>query len=337
MVHLRRFVGIIVALTIVFIGGQVFASGQEESEESYVLRFNHVLTDKDPYHAAFEQWAEAVAERTDGGLTIEVFHSSQLGVEEDIIEQIRQGANVGQNTDSARLGNYVPEIAVMNGPYFADSLEEVQTLRTLPTVDGWLSQLEEEYGIKVLSFSWVQGFRNLLTNVPVRSPADVDGLRVRSPNAPIWMESIRSLGATPVALNYGEVYTGVQTKVVDGAGNVYPATYSTRMYEVLDYLNETQHIMLINFQIVSADWFNSLPAEYQTILVEECENAGLAVSQEIMGTLAEQAKENLLSEGMQIISHDEIDIDAFKRNSTAAYEALGLLDVRDQIFAEMGK
>jgi TRAP-type C4-dicarboxylate transport system substrate-binding protein len=151
------------------------------------------------------------------------------------------------------------------------------------------------------------------------------------------MESIRSLGATPVALDYGEVYTGVQTKVVDGAGNVYPATYSTRMYEVLDYLNETQHIMLINFQIVSADWFNSLPEEYQTILVEECDRAGLAVSQEIMGNLATKAKENLQAEGMTIIPHDEIDIAAFKENSIAAYEALGLLDVRNQIFQEMGK
>ncbi len=328
-------------LVALFLGGAVaFASGAQEGgdgEQQYVLRFNHVLTEKDPYHAAYLKWAERVAERTDGNLTIEVFHSAQLGVEEDIIEQIRQGANIGQNTDSARLGNYVPGIAVMNGPYFADSLEEVEILNTLSTVQGWKDQLAEEFGIKVLSFSWVQGFRNLLTNKPIYAPEDVEGLRVRSPNAPIWMESIRSLGATPVALDYGEVYTGVQTKVVDGAGNVYPATYSTRMYEVLDYLNETQHIMLINFAIVSSEWFNKLPAEYQTILEEECERAGLEVSEQIMGQLADQAKENLQEEGMTIVSHDEIDIDAFKERSRQAYEALGLLDVRDQIFEEMGK
>ncbi len=322
----------VVTLTSAFAGG-----GQEEGPQQYVLRFNHVLTDRDPYHAAFLSWADAVAERTDGNLRIEVFHSAQLGVEEDIIEQIRQGANIGQNTDSARLGNYVPDIAVMNGPYFADSLEEVQRLNTLPTVQAWLEELEEEYGIKVLSFSWVQGFRNLLTNQPIYAPADVEGLRIRSPNAPIWMESIRSLGATPVALNYGEVYTGVQTRVVDGAGNVYPATYSTRMYEVLDYLNETQHIMLINFQIVSATWFNALPEEYREILVEEAERAGLAVSREIMGRLAEEAQESLTEAGMTIVPHGEIDIDAFKAASVQAYEALGLLDVRNRIFAELGK
>ncbi len=329
---------VLVIVTTVLVGGLVFASGQSEGgEQQYVLRFNHVLTEQDPYHGAYLKWAERVAERTDGNLTIEVYHSAQLGVEEDIIEQIRQGANIGQNTDSARLGNYVPGIAVMNGPYFADSLEEVETLNTLDTVQGWKEQLADEYGIKVLSFSWVQGFRNLLTNKPVHSPADVQGLRIRSPNAPIWMESIRSLGATPVALDYGEVYTGVQTKVVDGAGNVYPATYSTRMYEVLDYLIETQHIMLINFAIVSAEWFDSLPAEYQTILEEECERAGLEVSRRIMGELVDQAKENLQAEGMTIITNDEIDIEAFKAASDSAFEALGLLDVRNQIFAEMGK
>jgi C4-dicarboxylate-binding protein DctP len=338
MRHSRLFVVVALVAMLTTFALPVFAGAEgEEGEEEYVLRFNHVLTDKDPYHSALLKWSEAVAERTNGGLTVEVFHSAQLGVEEDIIEQIRQGANIGQNTDSARLGNYVPGIAVMNGPYFADSLEEVQQLKSLPTVQGWLSDLETEYGIKVLSFSWVQGFRNLLTNVPIYEPADVQGLRIRSPNAPIWLESIRSLGATPVALNYGEVYTGVQTKVVDGAGNVYPATYSTRMYEVLDYLNETQHIMLINFEIVSAEWFNSLPAEYQTILEEECEKAGLEVSREIMGRLVDEAKTNLAAEGMTIIPYSEINIAAFKANSTAAYEALGLLGVRDQIFEEMGK
>ena len=308
-----------------------------EPAEKYVLKFNHVLTDKDPYHGALLKWADAVAERTNGGLTIEVYHSAQLGVEEDIIEQIKEGANIGQNTDSARLGNYVPEIAVMNGPYFADSLEEVQKLNTLETVKEWKRRLAEEHGLKVLSFSWVQGFRNLVTNKPIKSPADAEGLLIRSPNAPIWMESIRSLGCTPVAMAYGEVYTGIQSKVVDGCGNVYPATYSTKLYEVCDYVSETQHIMLINFEVISAEWFNSLPEEYQVILEEECEKAGVEVSQQIMGELAEDAKAKLQEEGMTIVPYDEIDIAAFKAASDAAYETLGLLEVRDQIFSEMGK
>ncbi len=91
-------------------------------QPKYTLKFNHVLSPREPYHAGFLKWAKAVEERTKGGLKIEVFPSAQLGVEEDILEQIRAGANVGQNTDSARMGMYVPGIAVMNGPYFVETL-----------------------------------------------------------------------------------------------------------------------------------------------------------------------------------------------------------------------
>ncbi|MEM8552520.1 MAG: C4-dicarboxylate ABC transporter, partial [Pseudomonadota bacterium] len=94
------------------------AAAGASAQETQTLRFNHVLGPNEPFHQGFLAWAERVNERTNGQLTIDVFHSSQLGVEEDIIEQIRQGANIGQNTDAARLGNYVPGIAVVNGPYF---------------------------------------------------------------------------------------------------------------------------------------------------------------------------------------------------------------------------
>ena len=153
----------------------------------------------------FKKWAKAVGERTKGELKVQVFHSAQLGVEEDIIEQIRAGANIGQNTDSARMGNYVPEIAVMNGPYFVSDYNDVFKLGDLPVVKGWKAKLEKEFGIKILSFYWVQGFRSMVTNKPIRKPEDLNGLRIRTPGAPIWQESIRALGAEPVAMAFGDV------------------------------------------------------------------------------------------------------------------------------------
>ena len=85
-------------------------------QQKFVLKFNHVLGAKEPYHKGFTDWAKAVKTKTKGNLKFEVFNGAQRGVEEDIIEKMRQGANIGQNTDSARLGNYIPGIAVMNGP-----------------------------------------------------------------------------------------------------------------------------------------------------------------------------------------------------------------------------
>ena len=337
MKQFRRAVGLLLAVTMLVI----LASGcprQEGAEpgpkETFVLRFNHVLAPTEPYHQGFLDWAAAVEERTNGGLRIEVFHSAQLGREEDIIEQLRMGANIGQNTDSARLGMYVPAIAVMNAPYFLDTIDEVIRLRDLPVVQDWIKQLELKFGIKVLSFNWIQGERHMVTNRPIRRPEDLAGLRIRTPGAPIWVESVRSLGATPVALAFGEIYAAMQAGAIDGAELVYRNVAGMNLFEVADYLSETRHILLINFSIVGRAWFDSLPEEYQQILIEENEKAGLATSRGMEADVATQ-RADFVARGMTIVT--DVDVEAFRRASEAAYTALNLTAVRDQIYQELGK
>ncbi len=306
-------------------------------QPKYVLRFNHVHTESDPYHKAWLAWADAVKQRTNGEVEIQVYHSAQLGVEEDIIEQMRSGAPIGQNSDAARMGNYVKEFAALNCPYFAESLDEVEKLNELDIIKGWKKRLEDEHGIHILSFYFVQGFRHFLTNVPVHKPADLNGLRIRTAPAPAWQESVRALGAVPVAMPYTEVYSGVQTKAVDGCENVYVASYHSSMYEVLKYLTETGHILLVNFSITSAEWFKSLPPEYQKIIDEECQKAGKKVSYDIMNKYSEEAKQEMKKKGMTIIEQKDIDMDAFRKAGLKAYEVLGLMDVRKAVFEQMGK
>ena len=305
------------------------------AQQKYVLKFNHVLAPTDPFHAGFMKWAKAVEERTKGGMTVQVFHSAQLGVEEDIIEQIRAGANLGQNTDSARMGNYVPEIAVMNGPYFVNDYNDVFKLGNLPTVKAWKKKLETDFGIKILSFNWVQGFRHMVTNKPIRKPEDLNGMRIRTPGAPIWQESIRSIGATPVALAFGEIYPAMQQKVIDGCDNVYNATYAGRLYEVAKYFSETAHILLINFEIMSAKYFDSLPADYQKILEEEMEKAAIETSRLVMDTKSAESKKKLVEKGMTIV--EDVDMVAFRKAGDKAYEVLGISAARQQVYKELGK
>ena len=304
------------------------------AQETFMLRFNHVLGPSEPFHEGFTNWAKKVEERTNGGLKMEVYHSAQLGVEEDIIEQIRQGANVGQNTDSARLGNYVPNIAVMNGPYLVSSLDDVWKLSDSPTIQKWEDELATQHGLKVVCFDWVQGFRHFFTNKPVKTPEDLAGLRVRTPPAPIWQESVRALGAAPTAMAFGDMYPALQQQAIDGVELVYANIPGGRFYEVLKYANETKHIMLINFQVVSSQWFDSLPADYQTALVEECSAAGRETSQKI-ADMAETIKADLQSKGMEVVS--EIDLEAFKAAGDKAYEALGITEARDAVQAELAK
>jgi len=305
--------------------------GTAANAQQNTLRFNHVLGPSEPYHEGFLEWAKRVEERTNGALKIDVFHSAQLGVEEDIIEQMRQGANIGQNTDAARLGSYVPAMAVMNGPYFAETLEDVWKLVDSPTVKAWQDELAAQHGLKVVCFDWVQGQRHFFTNKPIRSPEDLSGLRIRTPPAPIWQESIRALGAAPTAMAFGDMYPGLQQQAIDGVELVYANIPGGRFYEVLKYANETGHILLINFQVVSSQWFNGLPEDQQTALVEECQAAGRATSEKI-AEMNEEIKADLQSKGMEVIS--DVDLDAFREAGKAAYEVLGIAEAKAALDAE---
>ena len=326
---LKNIIGFVICFVLIV---APFTMGH--TADKYVLRFNHVLGPSHPYHGGFLKWAERVKARTNGGLEIKVFHSAQLGVEEDILEQVRQGVPVGQNTDSARLGNYVPGIAVMNAPYFVNSIEEVVKINDCPTVQNWEKELAEKFGFQVLSFNWVQGYRHFMTNKPIRSPQDLKGMRIRTPPAPIWQESVRALGAVPTALNFGEIYTGLQQGAVDGAELVYDNITAGKLYEVLKYVDETAHFLLINFQVISSKWFNNLPKEYQQILVEECDKTGLETSYQIQKN-TEAVKKIVQEKGMTVIS--DVDMEAFKKAGLKAYEALNLMEARDQVYKELAE
>ncbi|AYY15051.1 C4-dicarboxylate ABC transporter [Actinobacteria bacterium YIM 96077] len=329
----RRRVTLILSIGVTAALGLAACDNGSAGEETYELRFNHVLSESEPFHEGFLSWAEAVEERTDGGLTIEVYPSAELGVEEDIIEQIQDGAAIGQNTDAARLGQYVEDVAVVNGPYFVESLDEVEALRESETMQGYLDELEDQ-GLKVISFNWVQTHRHFFTNQEINTPEDLNGLRVRTPGAPIWQESIRALGASPVAMDFGEVYPGLQQGAIDGAELVYANIPAGSLHEVVSHATETGHILLVNFEVVSAEWFNSLPDEYQEILVEEADRAGRETSQVMEEEIAE-IKDELVDQGMTI--NEDPDVEAFREAGEAAYDALGLTEVRDQIWSEIGK
>ena len=177
----------------------------------------------------------------------------------------------------------------------------------------------------------------MITNTPVYKPADLKGLRIRTPGSPIWQESIRAIGAEPTAMNYGDMFTGLQTKAIDGLELSWTATKTGNFNEVCKYAVETKHILLINFAVVSSEWFASLPEEYQKILEEECNNAGLEVSRAYLAELDPASKQELISRGMTYIPESELDMAAFKAAGEEAYRKLNLLEVKQKVYAELGK
>jgi TRAP-type C4-dicarboxylate transport system substrate-binding protein len=144
------------------------------------------------------------------------------------------------------------------------------------------------------------------------------------------------MGCTATALAYGEVYTGIQTKVVDGCELPYNAANNIKIAEVTKYVMETGHVFQVNTMVISKAWLDKLPAEYQQILIDECNKAGAAASV----ALAEQtakSRQAMVDKGLKVISREELDIPAFVKSSASAYTALGLTDVRARVYADIGK
>ena len=308
--------------------------------ETYTLMFGHAQTETHPYQECFQQWADAVAQQTGGGLTIDLYASNTLGSEEDFINSFKDSdTNWGYNTDFARLGTYVPELAMFNLPYFVETMEDIQAVKDLDMVKEWISRLESENDIKVVSLNLVQGYRNVVTGKPVTKPEDLKGLTLRCPNTEIWRAAVSSLGCSVQGMGRGDIYNNLVNKVIDGYEDVYPCVVSESYYEIksVGTISETHNILLLNPVVVDAGWFNSLPEEYQKALVETCDQACSSCSDKMLGEFTESARQKCIDEGMTVIDHSEIDIDAFREAAKASYEQLGLTDTYKEIMEALGR
>ena len=303
-----------------------FATSHAAAQD-YQLNVSTALTQEDPIYKGLQQFHDKVAERTDNKLQIRIFPSSQLGKDEDVLEQARAGANVAVVVDPGRLAVFVKDFGVLGGPYLADGFDGYRKVVTSPMFAKWAKELHDTSGHQILSFNWWQGQRNLLTQDPVSKPADLNGVRMRTPGAPVWMETIRAMGATPTPMGWGEVYPAMQQHVIDAAEAQDTAVYGARLFEVAKHYTKTGHIGLITDLVTSAQWFDGLPEEYQKILKEEALAAGdfasHATEDAVSKVDAEMAKEGL--------SIDEIDVTPFKKATADVYEKLGYTDLKKQV------
>lgn len=269
----------------------------------------------------------------DDGKVYELKMSTQLADTHPMVAGFKELAARLKEKSGGRMGNYVEEMGIILAPYFADNYDEVLKVTESDLFKQWEQELAEEHGIRVLSFNWYDGPRHFLTNKPVTKPEDLKGQRIRTPGAPVWSESVKALGATPVSMPWTEVYTAVQQKAIDGAEGQHTASYTSHLYEVLKYIDKTAHFQLVNGIIVGEKWFQTLPEDLQQLLIEETK-AVAAENARYIEQVADEFEQKMVEAGMEVV---EVDLDAFKAAAEQAYEVLGLKELRDQIYAEIGK
>lgn len=286
-------------------------------------------TSDDPMYKGLERFKEEAEKRSDGDLQVRIFVGSQLGNDTDILEQARAGANVAVLVDGARLAIYTKELGILGAPYLSRNYAEMRRLVTSELFESWARKLRAASGHQILSFNWWQGERHLLTRKPIRTPADLAGVRMRTPGAPVWLETIRAMGATPTPMAWSEVYSALQQGVIDAAEAQHPSSYNSRLYEVITHITKTGHISLITGLVCSASWFDGLPAHLQKVLEDSALVAGDYAS-ELTANQLESLEERFREKGVEI---DEIDVTPFVEATRSTYERLGYTELRKQVEA----
>jgi tripartite ATP-independent transporter DctP family solute receptor len=268
-----------------------------------------------PTVQALRFMGHVVSERSNGRHQIKVFHSRQLGEEKETLEQTRAGAIDLNRTNVALIGNIVPSVNVLAMPFLFRSIEHMQKVLDGPIGAEILNSFEP-HGFVGLAF-FDSGARSIYNNLrPVRSLADVKGLRIRVQQSEQMSEMIRALGAEPVELPYGQVLTGLMTKLIDGAENNWPSFVTTNHYKHAGYYTLTEHTMSPEVLVMSHKVWVTLSAEDRKIFRE----AALRSSQfmrEKWRDLEEQSRKQAESAGVIIVT--EIDRTPFETAMAGIY------------------
>ena len=312
---------------------QAGGNGAADTEKVYELKISTSQTEQALITRNYQKLADELNEKSGGRLKVSVFPAGQLGSDEDVLEQAIQGANVAVNTDASRMGQYVKDFSILMMGYFADNYDECYKVTQTDTFKGWTDTLSKDHGIKILSFTFYDGPRHFMTNKPINTPADLAGQRIRTIGQEVCTETIQAMGATPISMSWGEVYNGIQSKALEGCEAQNTSTYPSRIYEVTDYQTKTGHFQLMQGLVCGQSWFDSLPEDLQTLLVETSVEVGKTTAADVMAE-ADDAEKKMVEAGVTIV---EPDLAPFKDAVDPVYEKLGYAELRAQLYKEIGK
>ncbi len=302
-----------------------FASGLAHAD--YELNLSSALSTQDPIVQAMQDAKQSIEQRTDGELTLNVFPNSQLGSDEDVVEQIRSGANIAILIDAGRLSEYQPELGILSAPYLVEDYTQYEAITQSDLYNQWVESLADNSGLRLMNYNWFQGAREMLTKEPVEKPEDLQGLRIRTINSPVWLKTIEAMGATPTPLPWSEVYSALQLGSIDGAEAQLTAADGQRLQEVINNVALTHHIQLMSGIVTSEQWYQSLPENLRSILDEELKKAGAEASQATVDAL-DATRKRMEEAG---VTFTEVDTELFRQRVDSVYKELGYDKYREQL------
>ena len=307
------------------------------SAETLQIGFENSLSE--PIGQGLVKWQELLAAK-DVDLTIELFPDSQLGNKTDIIDQMLLGEPVMTLADGAFFADYgVPDMGIVFGPFLFDNWDQCWKLTES---DWWAEQCAKlnDMGIKMVAANWAYGARHTLTTKPVNTVDDLAGLQIRVPTNQIQTKGFEVLGATPVGMSLGDVYTALQQGTIDGGENPLSTLYGRKHHEVAKYLIMDGHVLNFTNWVCSSMWFDSLTPEQQEALVETGKEAGVYNNQ-LQAEADEYYKGLMIEEGVTVVEPTEEVLQGFRDKAKAFYDEGATFGWSDGLYetvcAAMGK
>jgi tripartite ATP-independent transporter DctP family solute receptor len=283
------------------------------------LRLAHVVNEQDGFHAAAVKFQELVSERSDGAITVEVFPNATLGDERTLLEGMQIGTvDMGVITNGP-VSNFLEEIAVFELPFLFSSPEAAYSVLDGEIGQELLGRLSE-VNLKGLAYA-ERGFRNLTNSQrPVRSPADLDGLRVRVMENPVYIDTFRELGADAVPMAWTEALTAMQQGTIDGQENPVGVVYSFKLNETQTNMTMTRHSYAPAIFVMGMPKWGQLSEEAQAIVAESAQDAA-EYERALNAKLEGEQLQALKDSGMTVV--EDADLAAFAAAVQPVYEEYG--------------
>ena len=253
-------------------------------------------------HAMAFAFKSSVEARTDGKIKVELFPNGTLGSQEEMFEMTRKNAITGVLPSEGVIGRWFPEIQAFGIPFLYSSLPVAWDLQDGPLGTELKAKILEKTGLRVIGISDVGGATVFATNKrPIRTAADLKGLKIRTMAHEGHIATIRALGAAATPMPFAEVYTALQTGVIDGHFNPVSAMITFRMYEVQKYLSLTGHLYGAMYLLVNDKAFQALSPDFQeAVLIAGRE--GAVTARGVNRIIEANGLEVLKSKGMQLVT-----------------------------------
>jgi tripartite ATP-independent transporter DctP family solute receptor len=267
-----------------------------------VVKFAYVGSVDDPRHLSALHFKERLEAASHDSIRVELYYGAQLGGDRDAIEGVRLGTIEMTVAGAGVFATFEPRMGVTALPYLFDDFEDAWSF-----IDGPVNRAVEDLltrrGIRVVAH-WENGFRSITTaDRPVRTPADLRGLKIRTPENPILLATLRALGANPNPLPWPEVYMALQQGAFDGEENPVPVIHAARLYEVQKYLSLTRHVYEPMPLVVSEIFWQGL-SDRERELIRDAALDSQRFNRALVTRQAREEIADLRAKGMTVIQPD---------------------------------